>query len=246
MGYTNKTISTNTDEKTFIKKFVEELTAFQGITAVVPSGYADFNAYIDAQYALDSGTPTFTLMMRGFELVFTRNNAITAGTMGYTLKTDFTTSFAYFTFSSSTFAANVVNVRTLKFLAAANDNVTALYLGSYSSQILTFSAIGMSISSGLSAFAVSLSQGTRAIASTFSLSNDLAVVKVDRCNYTYDTENTACIEKIANKVFVVERSTDRIFTVNSLMDVSAVPAETKITIGDKDYFSLDNHTIMEV
>lgn len=246
MSYINTTISTNTDEKSFIKKFVEELTAFQGITAVIPSGYATFDDYIDAQFELTSGYPTFSLMINGFELIFTRSSAITSGTSGYTLSTALNYSTTTFYISPSTYSHNDITVRSIKVCVASKGNITALYLGSYNYTNLAFSAVGISLSEDLSACAVSNNQGVRAIGSTFSLTNDLAAVKVDRCNYIYDASSTTDIEVVKNKIFVAVNSTSKMFTITELWDVSTVPAETKLTIGGKTYFSLDAHTIMEV
>lgn len=246
MSYINTTISMNTDEKTFIKKFVEELTAFQGITAVVPSGYANFNAYIDAQFELTSGYPTFSLMMYGFELIFTRNTVITSGATGYTLSTALDYSTTNFYISPTSALHDTITVRSIKVCVASKGNITALYLGSYNYTIFAFSAVGISLSEDLSACAVSNKQDVRAIGSTFSLTNDLAAVKVDRCNYTYDASSTTDIEVVKNKIFVAVNSKSRMFTITDLWDVSTVPAETKLTIGGKTYFSLDAHTIMEV
>ena len=246
MSYINTTISTNTDEKSFIKKFVEELTAFQGITAVIPSGYATFDDYIDAQFELTSGYPTFSLMMNGFELIFTRNSAITGGANGYTLSTLLNSSTAYLMFCQGSLRIGDTGIRSIKVSIAAKGSITALYFGSYNSTYFTFSAVSISLSADLSACAVSNMQGTKAIASAFSLSNDLVASKIDRCNYTYDTSNATNIEVIKNKIFVSANSASRMFTVNDLWDVSTVPVETNLTIGGKNYFSLDNHTIMEV
>lgn len=246
MSYINTTISTNTDEKTFIKKFVEELTAFQGITAVVPSGYANFNAYIDAQFELTSGYPTFSLLLNGSELTFKRSVVITSGTNGYTLSTALTSSTIGFAISQNSLNYNAIGVRSIKVCVAANGNITALYLGSFYTTVLAFSAVGISMTGNTSAVSVSINQGVRAIASTFSLTNDLAAVKVDRCSYTYDASGTTDIEVIKNKIFAAANSTSRMFTITDLWDVSTVPAETKLTIGGKTYFSLDAHTIMEV
>ena len=246
MSYINTTISTNTDEKSFIKKFVEELTAFQGITAVIPSGYATFDDYIDAQFELTSGYPTFSLMMNGFELIFTRDSAITGGTSGYTLSTALNYSTTTFYISPISAHHDTITLRSIKVCVASKGNITALHIGSYNYTVLAFSAVGISLSEDLSACAVSNVSSTRAIASTFSLTNGLAAVKVDRCNYTYDGSSTTDIEIIKNKIFVAANSTSRMFTITELWDVSTVPAETKLTIGGKTYFSLDTHTIMEV
>ena len=246
MSYINTTISTNTDEKSFIKKFVEELTAFQGITAVVPSGYANFNAYIDAQFELTSGYPTFSLLLNGSELTFQRSTDITNVTTGYRLSSARLPSSQDFTFGIRALRIGDTDVRSIKVCVASKGNITALYLGSYNATILAFSAVGISMTGNTSAVSISNMQGARAIASVFSLTNDLAAVKVDRCNYTYDASSTTDIEVVKSKMFVAANSTIRMFTITELWDVSTVPAEQKLAIGGKTYFSLDAHTIMEV
>lgn len=246
MSYINTTISTNTDEKTFIKKFVEELTAFPNITAVVPSGYTDFNEYISAQFEISSGYPTFSLLLNGCKLTFKRNAAITSSTNGYTLSTALNSSTAGFSIGQSSFTHIAIGVRSIKVCVVSKGNITALYLGSFNATALTFSAVGISMTGNTSAVSISNVQGLRAIASVFSLTNGLAAVKVDRCNYTYDASSTTDIEVVKNKIFVAVNSTSRMFTITDLWDVSTVPAETKLTIGGKTYFSLDAHTIMEV
>ena len=244
MSYINTTISTNTDEKTFIKKFVEELTAFQGITAVVPSGYANFNAYIDAQFAASSGVPTFSLKLYDLELEFKRNTDLTSTTKGYWLNADLTPT-PIFDISQSYLYYNSIAVRSIKVCVAAKDNITALYLGPFDS-VLTFSAVGISLSSTNSACAVSTTSTPRAINSAFTDRNGNAITKIDRCNYLYNASNATIIEVIKSKAFVTANSSSHAFTTTGLWDVSTVPAEATINIDTKQYYALDAHTIMEV
>lgn len=246
MSYINTTISTNTDEKSFIKKFVEELTAFQGITAVVPSGYAKFNAYIDAQFELTSGYPTFSLKLCGFELEFRQNAAITSASNGYSVSTSLTSASAYLNFCSGSFGINTVNVRSFKICIASNNSITYLSLGHYNSTVLSFSAVGILLSSTNSACAVSNTDTIRAIKSTFTDRNGNAVTKIDRCNYLYNASNATIIEVIKSKAFVTANSSSHAFTTTGLWDVSTVPAEATINIDTKQYYALDAHTIMEV
>lgn len=246
MSYINTSVSTNSDEKTFIKTFVATLTQYPNITAVVPSGYANFNAYIDAQFELTSGYPTFSLKLCGFELEFKRNAAITSGANGYSVSTSLTLASAYLNFCSGSFGINTVNVRSLKICIASNNSVTYLLLGHHNSTNLSFSAVGILLSSTNSACAVSNTDTIRAIKSTFTDRNGNAVTKIDRCNYLYDTSDATSVEVIKSKVFVTANSASRAFTTTGLWDVSTVPAEAAINIGTKQYYALDAHTIMEV
>lgn len=246
MSYINTSVSTNSDEKTFIKTFFATLTQYPNITAVVPSGYTDFNEYIDAQFEISSGYPTFSLKLCGFELEFKRNAAITSGANGYSVSTSLTSASAYLNFCSGSFGINTVNVRSLKICIASNNSVTYLLLGHHNSTNLLFSAVGILLSSTNSACAVSNTDTIRAIKSTFTDRNGNAVTKIDRCNYLYDTSDATSVEVIKSKVFVTANSASRAFTTTGLWDVSTVPAEAAINIGTKQYYALDAHTIMEV
>ena len=247
MSYINTSVSTNSDEKTFIKTFVATLTQYPNITAVVPSGYANFNAYIDAQFELTSGYPTFSLKLCGFELEFRRNSAITSGANGYIVSTSLTSTSAYLNFrTSGAPSINTVIVRAFKICIASNNSITYLSLGSHNSTVLPFSAVGISLSSTNSACAVSNTDTIRAINSTFTDRNGNAVAKIDRCNYLYNASNATSVEVIKSKVFVTANSASRAFTTTGLWDVSTVPAEATINIDTKQYYALDAHTIMEV
>lgn len=246
MSYISTAVSTNSDEKTFIKTFFATLTQYPNITAVVPSGYTDFNEYIDAQFEISSGYPTFSLKLCGFELEFKRNAAITSGANGYSVSTSLTSASAYLNFCSGSFGINTVNVRSLKICIASNNSVTYLLLGHHNSTNLLFSAVGILLSSTNSACAVSNTDTIRAIKSTFTDRNGNAVTKIDRCNYLYDTSDATSVEVIKSKVFVTANSSSHAFTTTGLWDVSTVPAEATINIDTKQYYALDAHTIMEV
>lgn len=246
MSYINTSVSTNSDEKTFIKTFVATLTQYPNITAVVPSGYANFNAYIDAQFELTSGRPTFSLKLYDLELEFRRFNVVTGGTSTYSVSTNLPSTSIQLSFVPSTYDINAVTVRSFKICIASNNSVTYLSLGSYNSTVLPFSAVGISLSNTNSACAVSNSDTIRAINSTFTDRNGNAITKIDRCNYLYNASNATSVEVIKSKAFVTANSSSHAFTTTGLWDVSTVPAEATINIGTKQYYALDEHTIMEV
>lgn len=246
MSYINTAVSTNSDEKTFIKTLVATLTQYPNITAVVPSGYANFNAYIDAQFAASSGVPTFSLKLYGLEIEFERSTAVTSGTNWYSVTPSLASGSVSLSFASSVSGINAVTVRSFKICIASNNSVTYLSLGSYGSTVLPFSAVGISLSNTNSACAVSNTDTIRAIKSTFTDRNGNVITKIDRCNYLYDTSDATSVEVIKSKVFVTANSASRAFTTTGLWDVSTVPAEATINIDTKQYYALDAHTIMEV
>lgn len=246
MSYINTAVSTNSDEKTFIKTFVATLTQYPNITAVVPSGYANFNAYIDAQFELTSGYPTFSLKLYDLELEFRRFYATPGSSSLYLVSTSLTSDSISLYFTSSSYGINEVNVRSFKICIASNNSITYLSLGSHNSTVLPFSAVGISLSSTNSACAVSTTGTTRAINSAFTDMNGNVITKIDRCNYLYNASNATIIEVIKSKAFVMANSSSHAFTTTGLWDVSTVPAEAAINIGTKQYYALDAHTIMEV
>lgn len=247
MSYINTSVSTNSDEKTFIKTFVATLTQYPNITAVVPSGYANFNAYIDAQFAASSGVPTFSLKLYGFEIEFRRGAAVTSGASAYSVSPSLASASAYLIFSAGgSPSINTVVVRSFKICIASNNSITCLSLGSNNSTVLPFSAVGISLSNTNSACAVSTTSTPRAINSAFTDRNGNVVTKIDRCNYLYNASNATSVEVIKSKVFVTANSASRAFTTTGLWDVSTVPAEATINIDTKQYYVLDAHTIMEV
>lgn len=246
MSYINTAVSTNSDEKTFIKTFVATLTQYPNITAVVPSGYTNFNQYIDAQFELTSGHPTFSLKLYDLELEFRRFYPISSTTGVYLVSTSLTSDSIPLYFTSSSYDKNAVNVRSYKICIASNNSVTYLSLGDYNSTVLPFSAVGISLSSTNSACAASTTGTTRAINRAFTDMNGNVITKIDRCNYLYNASNATIIEVIKSKAFVTANSSSHAFTTTGLWDVSTVPAEATINIGTKQYYALDAHTIMEV
>lgn len=246
MSYINTSVSTNSDEKTFIKTFVATLTQYPNITAVVPSGYANFNAYIDAQFATSSGVPTFSLKLYDLELEFRRGVAVTSSVSSYSVTQSLASGRVSLSFASSVYDINAVTVRSFKICIASNNSVTYLSLGDYNSTVLPFSAVGISLSSTNSACAASNTDTIRAINSAFTDRNGNAITKIDRCNYLYNASNATIIEVIKSKAFVTANSSSHAFTTTGLWDVSTVPAEATINIGTKQYYALDAHTIMEV
>ena len=246
MSYINTAVSTNSDEKTFIKTFVATLTQYPNITAVVPSGYTNFNQYIDAQFELTSGYPTFSLKLYDLELEFRRYYVIPGSSSLYTVSTSLTSDSISLYFTATPYSINEVNVRSFKICIASNNSITYLSLGSHNSTVLPFSAVGISLSSTNSACAVSTTGTTRAINSAFTDMNGNVITKIDRCNYLYNASNATIIEVIKSKAFVTANSSSHAFTTTGLWDVSTVPAEAAINIGTKQYYALDAHTIMEV
>ena len=91
--------------------------------------------------------------------------------------------------------------------------------------------------------------GSNNISSAIYYMTDTAstpVSKTDRLPYIYDESNENAVEMIKNKVFLTSGTSNRKVTVSGLYDASTVTKDTLRVIDGKRYYSLDEHTIMEV
>lgn len=261
MSYINTLISSSGTEADFIKTFVSELIKYHGISVSIPqeyNTYNNFNDYIEAMYADTTSKPKFILSLNGLNITFGRNSSVASSTYSYNLSSNIWTSPNSLAFSSSGPAGNSSNnaVRAFRLCVATNDkNITALYLGDYNNTLASasISIVGISIPENIDAFAISTYASQRAITQAFSLNNNRSASKIDRCNYLYEsTSNETNIEVIKNKIFVASGgssssgSVSKMFSFDDMWDVSEIPAETKLSINGKNYFSLDRHTIIEI
>lgn len=242
MSYTKRFVSMKTDEKTFIKTFISRLTsADERITCITPM------SEIDEQFSTGVGQPSFTIDIDGqCQITFRRTTAISANATSYSVTMPFNNSVISLNFTITPYAHTAEEVRTLKFAVAKNENVLCLYIGNYENNPCEISVV--CIDDGFKAYAgaYSVNGSVRAIKRKFLTSDDNSVFKTDRLNYTYDPNNSTNVEVIKSKVFLTDNSSIRTAAVESIYDISAVPAETIVNIGGKTYFSIDEHTIMEV
>lgn len=261
MSYINTLISSSGTEADFIKTFVSELIKYHGISVSIPqeyNTYNNFNDYIEAMYADTASKPKFILSLNGLNITFERGSQVANTTYSYNLSSNIWTSPNSLSFASSGLAGNssINSVRAFRLCIATNDkNITALYLGGYNSTLASasISFVGISIPGNIDGFAISINMTQRAITQAFSLNNNRSASKIDRCNYLYEsTSNATNIEVIKNKIFVASGgssssgSVSKMFSFDDMWDVSEIPAETKLSINGKNYFSLDSHTIIEI
>lgn len=260
MSYINTLISSSGTEADFIKTFVSELIKYHGISVSIPqeyNTYNNFNDYIEAMYADTASKPKFILSLNGLNITFERSSTVSNATSAYALLSNvwgINYSFSLSFGSSSQYYSN--SVRAFRLCIATNDkNITALYLGGYNNTLAgtSVSIVGISIPENIDGFAISTSMTQRAITQAFSLNNNRSASKIDRCNYLYEsTSNATNIEVIKNKIFVASGgssssgSVSKMFRFDDMWDVSEIPAETKLSINGKNYFSLDSHTIIEI
>lgn len=255
-------ISSSGTEADFIKTFVSELIKYHGISVSIPqeyNTYNNFNDYIEAMYADTTSKPKFILSLNGLNITFERSSIVSNPTYSYNLSSNRWTGLNSLAFAQSGSAGNssINAVRAFRLCIATNDkNITALYLGAYNNTTLasaSISIVGISMPENIDGFAFSTYASQRAITQAFSLNNNRSASKIDRCNYLYEsTSNATNIEVIKNKIFVASGgssssgSVSKMFSFDDMWDVSEIPAETKLSINGKNYFSLDSHTIIEI
>lgn len=250
--FLNTAITTNTTEVEFIKYLVQRLTEIKGITVEVPTEFESFDEYITDQFTnTTSGSPQFTLQFWGVNIIFTRNNKSNTAANSYSISTNINGNIATLNFCSGiSLPSTSISVRSFKVCVAGNDNVIALYMGSCDTtnniSPFTLSAVGLNVSGGMTAYAISLSSGTKAITTPFTLSNGSSMSKSDRCKYLYDASDSTNIEVIKSKVFLASNSTSIFYHSSDLWDCSTVPEEAEMVIEGNKYFSLDSHTLIEV
>lgn len=261
MSYINTLISSSGTEADFIKTFVSELIKYHGISVSIPqeyNTYNNFNDYIEAMYADTTSKPKFILSLNGLNITFERTSSVTGTATSYNLSSNIWTGQPSLVFAASGSAGNSSNnaVRAFRLCIATNDkNIIALYLGGYSNTLASasISIVGISMPENIDGFAISSYASQRAITQAFSLNNNRSASKIDRCNYLYEsTSNETNIEVIKNKIFVASGgssssgSVSKMFSFDDMWDVSEIPAEVKLSINGKNYFSLDSHTIIEI
>ena len=149
-------------------------------------------------------------------------------------------------FSTNISASGTNAVRTFKYRLISNDSVIRLEFDNYNGDLSAPAVRLMTICCGDDHYSSATITSADPFFSNFVSLDNSVVRKTDRLSYTYDAEAPANIEMIKSKVFVVANSTIRSFSAEGLFDVSYVPQYNLLSIGGKDYYALDSHTVMEV
>ena len=220
-----------------------------------------FNAWID-QYFSDGNTQTtfYVNVGTGCKIKFTRQAKNITQTTYYganvyiynegMTSAYLSTSIYFYDRMQNPPAYNATATRMYKIAAVSNTKSLIVAVASWDHQTAlkgsdTYKFAVTSIQSGQDAGICATASNVQINNSIIFSENDVCQ-KVDRLNYTYDTNDPEQLEIIKNKVFVARNSTDRVRTVTGLWDTSTTTAGGLITIGTKKYYCLDGHTIMEV
>lgn len=247
MSYAIRTITTNTNEWGFIQTFINSiLAADTNITLVT-----DIDE-LEASYSDNSAKPAFVFNVGGmYTITFTRYSPISTSTDEYVVTS--TAAPGVLTdlyFRDNSQLASATAIRSFRYMVAGNSGCINVRVAGYSySDVqgypqISFLAFRANAYSGRGCSF----RNTNIINTIFYMTDgdSTPVTKADRLPYAYDESNENNVEIIKNKVFMKYSSTNRFVTVTGLYDVSTVTKDTLRVIDGKRYYSLDEHTIMEV
>ncbi len=240
MSYFKRTITNYSKEYEFIQGFITSLTmSDRRITCLTDD--------LEEQYATTGVAPHFTLDVDGaVQLIFTRRLNVPEPDFCYTVRDDKGRINTNLFFSTNISASGTNAVRTFKYRLISNDSVIRLEFDNYNGDLSAPAVRLMTICCGDDHYSSATITSADPFFSNFVSLDNSVVRKTDRLSYTYDAEAPANIEMIKSKVFVVANSTIRSFSAEGLFDVSYVPQYNLLSIGGKDYYALDSHTVMEV
>ena len=239
MSYYNKTVNIYGTELQFIQKLIEEITSADSrITCTTDD--------IEEQFADSSATPTFSFDFAGWDTItFTRNGS--GATSNYIVRSTTNTSvYGSIPFTSSSVNRDANTTRTYSFRIAGNSQAISFEFAGYNTTIQTPTMQLVVINNGsISGTAVSTSQ-EYGIRKPLVMSDNSSAQKVDRLPYAYNSQDTSLLEYSESKTFLSESSTNRVFSLSKMRDVTATVPRTTISLDGQRYYVLDQYTIMEV
>ncbi|MBQ1659552.1 MAG: hypothetical protein II059_06865 [Clostridia bacterium] len=239
MSYYNKTVSVYGTELQFVQKLIEEITSADSrITCLTDD--------IEEQFADDSATPTFSFSFAGWDTItFTRNGSGT--TNNYIVRsTTNTSAYSSISFISSSTARTSTTTRTYSFRIAGNSQAISFEFTGYNSTIQTPNLQLVVINNGSISGTAIASSNEYGIRKLLVMSDNSSAQKVDRLPYTYNSQDTSLLEYSESKTFLSGSSTNRVFSLSKMRDVTATVPRTTISLDGQRYYVLDQYTIMEV
>lgn len=236
-----KTVSANSMELDFIKKFIQELTrADSRITCETT------DEELEQQYhVLWHEKQVFVLNIDNIYTLKFERNSISATTsyrvLGTHLATGDISSAFTLTFSDTSVTISGLKPRSWSFRLVGNDRVLLIQMSSCNNKnaVLVPNLERISFRDGdVKAYA---SGGG---VSTYLLEDGSYVNTYDRLNYLYDEADENHIEVIKNKVFT-HNNLERVTTSDVFWDCSTLVREGVVHLIDgKPFFALSNHTLL--
>ncbi len=240
MSIKRRAVSKYGTELSFITAFITEITSADERISCITEDLTE-------QFSGENNTPSFSINIADIcVLTFTRSSALLYTDYMYTVTDSNNIVVGQLYFCNSTVERGAFATRSWKYNAAANDGVINLSFCSFNQEINSPEiACTVIIDDNNGCYSI-MSDKTAAIGGVFVDSGASALKKIDRLPYIYSTDSSSTVELIRNKVFVRNSSGERVFVTDSLYDISEVAVNSVLTIGLKNYFSLDEYTIMEV
>lgn len=244
MSYILKKVANYGTELQFLQEFIAAITAVDGISCITDD--------LEVQFSDTNNTPSFALDINGMDtLTFTRSNNLSSSNGEYNI---FSTNYSendIFTLSYGSYGDyNEIMTRRWKFIVIGKNHAFYIVLGDASeSDFFPFSNQGkklMITGNGIkSCTAYSINSREYVIGSDFKASKINSYQKTNRVNYLYSPTNSSSIEIIKNKAFVDNSNVNLEFVTSSLWDCSTIAPLSTLVIDNKEYFSLDEHTLIE-
>ena len=236
MSYQNTVITRYSTEIVFLQEFISALTAADSRISCSPSeltpvdGCYSFTVTIDNDYDIE-----FSRYSSNANKYFVRYPD---------------GSSKYIEFCTGSCSIDDTTTRTFKFMVIANSESIILGFGDFDSNGVPFEFMEIKTkdvsNQDVIITAYSSYSSSYLIQRDFLTSDNVTVSKTDRIPYTNDLNNAASIEIIKNKIFVLTNSDAKALIANKLWDTSTLTAGSQFTIDDISYYSLDDHTIMEI
>ena len=244
MSYISKEVANYGTELQFLQEFIAAITAVDGISCITND--------LEAQFSNTNNTPSFVLDINGMDtLTFMRRLKLSSQNDDYLIFSTNYSKNSIFTLSYGGVASyNEITTRRWKFIAIGKNHAFYIVLGNHNdSDFSPFSNVGyklMITGNGIkSGTAYTPSYTEYVINSTFNASKINSYKKTNRVNYLYSPTNSSSIEIIKNKAFVDNSETNLEFATSSLWDCSTIAPLSTLIIANKEYFSLDAHTLIE-
>ena len=252
--YRTKTITSGGSEQDFISAFVSAINAENDSRIVCATDTV-------------GGYTVVTITIYGdFVITLTRGSANTSSVSYYKVTSTLNSGGDEYIYFSSSYSSQSTNAsRTFKYSIYSNTNCVFIRLGSYNTSMISpddTAAAG----SGIKDFIVAKNNNDYFCAYSFRNSSSVksiidstfkkptnagwtafdAFTAYDRMTYTNNGNNLYQIERIINKALLSGNTTNKGVALTCLQDCSTVSRDQLLKIGDKMYYTIDDHTIMEV
>lgn len=245
MSYISKEVANYGTELQFLQEFIAAITAVDGISCITDD--------LEVQFSDTNNTPSFALDINGMDtLTFTRRFELSSQNDDYLIFSTNYSKGSIFALSYGGAASyNEITTRRWKFIAIGKNHAFYIVLGNHNdSDFSPFSNAGnklMITGNGIKSGTAYTSNYTEyVINSDFKALKINRYKKIDRVNYLYSPTNSSSIEIIKNKAFVDYSDVNLEFVTSSLWDCSTIAPLSTLIIANKEYFSLDAHTLITI